>query len=97
MCSNPRKSWFSQTKLEAALAKMLCHLYVRNGDVIWRQARGIPMGLECAPQPANLYGDSVEAGWVAKHNPTTSLARRFINRTFVVGPNALHPSKGLLS
>ena len=55
------------------------------------------MGLECAPQLANLYGYSVEAEWVAKHNPTTSLARRFIDDIFVAGPDALHPGRGLPS
>ena len=57
--------------------------------MIRRQCKGIPMGLECAPQLANLFGYRVESRWVETANPTNVMSRRFIDDIFVAGPEAM--------
>ena len=88
---------FTMETLRKSFEFMLQHLYVRNGATLRRQEKGVPMGLECAPQMANLYGYHVESRWVDAVRPKNVLSRRFIDDIFVAGVEALEPGKGLPS
>jgi len=64
---------------------MLQHLFVENGGKVHRQGKGVPMGLECSPQLANLYGYSVESAWVDRKQPSNLLMKRYIDDIFITG------------
>ena len=91
----PGVPWFTVQRLEDTLRFMLANLYAVNGGVVRKQQRGVPMGLECSPQLANLYAYAVECAWVERTNPTNVLMRRYIDDIIVMGPDALTPGKGL--
>ena len=55
---------FTVDSLRDTISSMLTNLYVLNGGVLRKQVRGLPMGLACAPQLANLYAYSIEIQWV---------------------------------
>jgi hypothetical protein len=87
--------WATKERLKEIMEFVLGHLYVRNGVVVRRQRKGVPMGLECAPQIANLYGYSVESKWVARTGARNVLSKRFIDDIIVAGEQALVPGVGL--
>jgi len=91
----PGQPWFTVKRLEDTLRTMLANLYAVNGGVVRRQQRGVPMGLECSPQLANLYAYAVESAWVDRVAPTNVLMRRYIDDIIVMGPDALVPGRGL--
>jgi hypothetical protein len=68
---------------------------MHNGGVLRRQVQGLPMGLECSPQLANLYGYAVESRWVDAGGNPGPLARRYIDDIIVAGPHAFTPGLGL--
>ena len=87
--------WVTFDGLREVLAFMMSHLFVHNGAVLRRQCRGVPMGLECSPQLANLYGYAVESMWVQRTTPRNIMAYRYIDDIIVAGEDAEHPGKGL--
>jgi hypothetical protein len=89
--------YFTPERLRQTLEFMLGHLYVLNGTKLRQQEKGVPMGLECAPQLANLYGYSVESQWVQDTSPSNVMHRRFIDDIFVAGEHALEPGRGIPS
>eukprot|EP00667_Euglena_gracilis_P000109 EG_transcript_109 len=91
----PGMPWFTLPRVEDTLRKMLANLYAVNGGVVRKQQKGVPMGLECSPQLANLYAYAVESRWVDRTAPTNVLMRRYIDDIIVMGPDALTPGKGL--
>ena len=91
----PGSLWFTQDSLHHTLRFMLMHLFVENGGVVRRQERGVPMGLECSPQLANLYGYAVESAWIDSRRVSNLLSRRFIDDIYVAGPMAMVPGEGL--
>ena len=95
----PGSPWFSMSALQSTLLFMLSHLYVENGDKVRRQVRGVPMGLECSPQLANLYGYAVESAWVVgkQPQPTNLIMRRYIDDIIIAGEHAELPGVGLPS
>ena len=95
--ADPGVSFFTPTTLYRPLEFMLGHLYVRNGDKLRRQSKGVPMGLECAPQMANLYGYGVESQWVDQSKPNNIMQRRYIDDIFVAGEHAMEPGTGIPS
>ena len=97
VASAPGNPWFTVQGLQETLVFLLSHLFVVNGDGVRRQQRGVPMGLECSPQLANLYAYSVESKWVDNNPPTNILTRRFIDDIIVIGPDALAPGRGIPS
>ena len=76
---------------------LLSNLYTLNGECFRRQVKGLPMGLECSPQMANLYGYAIEAQWVDSKQPQNMLAKRYIDDIFVAGPDAMTPGRGIPS
>ena len=75
---------------------MLSHLFVHNGKVIRRQRRGVPIGLECVPQLANLYGYAIESEWVEQNGSSNVMIWRYIDDIFfLAGPDAEKPGVGL--
>ena len=97
VADGPGSLWFSQDSLRCTLEFMLSHLFVENGGVLRKQERGVPMGLECSPQLANVYGYSVESTWVDRSQPSNLLMRRYIDDIIVAGQDALRPGVGLPS
>jgi hypothetical protein len=87
--------WLTMDGLREILQFMLSHLFVHNGKVIRRQRRGVPMGLECAPQLANLYGYAIESEWVEQNGSSNVMSWRYIDDIFVAGPDAEKPGVGL--
>ena len=90
-------TWFTPATLKETLTSILNNLYVFNGGVLKRQVRGIPMGLGCAPQLANLYGYAVESKWVDAGGDATVLRRRYIGDIIAAGVAALQPGVGIPS
>ena len=94
---SPGGTWYTQQTLKDALAFMLAHLFVYNGGTLRRQIKGIPMGLACSGQLANLYCYYVESQWVDKGGDPGELVRRYIDDIFAAGHNALVPGVGFPS
>jgi hypothetical protein len=85
---------------EDLMRAMLRNLYMDNGDGIRRQVRGLPMGLDCAPQWANLYGFAVEKAFMerrAEEGRPPIFLRRFIDDIYVAGADALEQGSGVPS
>jgi len=97
VADSPGQPWFTPHRLEHSLRFMLANLYAVNGGVVRKQQRGVPMGLECSPQLANLYTYAVESAWVDRVGPTNVLMRRYIDDIIVMGPDARCPGRGLPS
>ena len=95
--SCPNILWLNEARVQDILKFMLDNLFVLNAGVLRRQVRGVPMGLNCAGQLANLYGYAKESAWVDRVKPKNVLTRRFIDDIFVAGPKALQPGEGLPS
>ena len=90
--------WYTTTSLRQALTWLLDNLYIRNGDVLRKQVKGVPMGLNCSGQLANAYGYAIESRWVdATPGPPSVMSRRYIDDIIVAGPKALTPGEGLPS
>jgi hypothetical protein len=76
----------SRDDLKQLLLHVLNHLYVRNGSALLRQVCGLPMGIEPAPQLANLACYACEARFARQKGPRWSgWIRRYIDDLFVVG------------
>ena len=97
VADSPGNPWFSPRRFEDTLRYILGNLYALNGGVIRRQAKGVPMGLECSPQLTNLYAYSVESVWVDTAKPDNLLMMRFIDDILIMGNEALTPGVGLPS
>jgi hypothetical protein len=89
--------WLSIDKFLDCNMHLLSNLYTLNGDCFRRQVKGLPMGLECSPQMANLYGYAIEAQWVDSKQPNIVLVKRYIDDIFVAGADAPNPGSGIPS
>jgi hypothetical protein len=95
--SDSSQLWLSIDKFLDCNMHLLSNLYTLNGDCFRRQVKGLPMGLECSPQMANLYGYAIEAQWVDSKQPNIVLAKRYIDDIFVAGADAPNPGSGIPS
>ena len=81
--------------MQETWAFMLDNLFVLYAGILRRQVKGVPMGLNCSGQLANLYGYSVESAWVDLTSPSNLFSRRYIDDIFVAGTASMQPGAGL--
>jgi len=78
---NKEKTMVDKKKLIELVEFLLDNLYVKCGDMVFRQMIGIPMGSDCAPFLANLYLFACEYQWLDKQlkrgSSGLALARKF--------------------
>jgi hypothetical protein len=94
---SPKALWLTRDTMKKTLTFMLSHLFVNNGGTLRRQVRGVPMGLECSPQLANVFCYAVESKWVDHGGNPGELTRRYIDDIFSAGKDALKPGLGFPS
>jgi hypothetical protein len=63
---NKKSTYLDQATLIKLVELVLDNLYVKCGDMVFRQLIGIPMGSDCAPFLANLYLLACEYQWLDK-------------------------------